>query len=788
MNGWVGLFLPLVLAMAALAGLLALAARRLGCGRREARRALLCGALATAAALAPYLAGARFLPPTGRLGASPPGAPASASAVDPYDDQLNDAILQFLPWEIEIRRALAAGHLPFWSERLDGGSSPWANPQAQALSPFALLARAAPLPHFLLVVLALRLLAAFSGTALLARRLGVGKHLALAAAASYALGGALVGFAVFPHGGPAALAPWSTLALVHLARGGRTGATTAAFLVAATLLAGHPVTAAGALALALVVVAAARRRRALVARSFAPVLLALALGTLLAAPQLAPFARQFAESVKPGEVDARAVLAPGDAPIFSPAAGAVAAAALNWQARLAPAPPATTSRAWLPAVSIYGGLWLVPFAALALLLPGARRLARPLVAFALVVLAGALGFAPLVAAKRALPLVATLQLPRLVPAALLALALAAGLAARHARRAPRLGPALLFASAATSLALAPRGFVAATWLELALALFVLQRRPRLGRAVVALVVALDLVSFDAVVLPRGDPGQLYAPSPLVERLVALAAAPGGPWRATGAAYLVYPSTLPAYGLAEPRPNDPPLVPRGQALALEATLGFVPVSRAYFSPLTHPEHPFLDFLAVRALLAPDSLPVPQRMRRVDSGEWPGLAIWENPAALPLAFLPRTIARVPRGDLPAWLASLDDPRRVAVGDAKDPLIESLATSNGASSSGVGTERLGTNGYRLTVLGLGTRLVATSLPALPGWSATADGRALERVTIDAGYLGIVVPAGSGVVELAFLPAGVAAGTAAAALASTVLAWRWLRRRYAGLGRRRG
>jgi hypothetical protein len=754
MTGWIGLWLPLVLAMAALAGILALAARRLGCPRREVRRALLLGALAAAAALAPYLAGARFLPPTGKLGASLPGAPTSPLAVDPYDDQLNDAILQFLPWEIEIRRALAAGHLPFWSERLDGGSSPWANPQAQALSPFALLARAAPLPHFLLVVLALRLLAAFSGTALLARRLGTGRHLALAVAASYALGGALVGFAVFPHGGPAALAPWLTLALLHLARGGRTGAATAALLAAATLLAGHPVTAAGAIAFALVVVAAARRRRAPSGRSFAPVLLALVLGTLLAAPQLAPFVRQFAASVKPGEVDAREGLPRRDTPLVSPAAGAVVAAALNPQARLAPAPPANEARAWLPAVSIYGGLWLVPFAVLALFPPGARRLARPLVAFALVVLAGALGFAPLVAAKRALPLVATLQLPRLAPAALLALA--------------------------------PRGLVAATWLELALACLLLLRRPRLGRALVALVVALDLVTFDAVALPRGEPGQLYPPSPLVERLAALAAAPGGPWRATGAAYLAYPSTLPAYGLAEPRPNDPPLVPRGQALALESTLGFAPVSRAYFSPLAHPEHPFLDFLAVRALLAPDSLPVPARMRRVDAGEWPGLAIWENPAALPLAFLPRRIERVPRGDLPAWLAALEDPRRVAVGYAEDPLLESLATTGGESSPGVGAERLGTNGYRLTVLGLGTRLVATSLPALPGWSAAADGRALERLKIDAGYLGIVVPEGSGVVELAFVPAGTAAGATAAALASTVLAWGWLRRRYAGLRRR--
>ena len=45
----------------------------------------------------------------------------------------NDIPLQLLPWEFEVRRAYGSGRLPLWSDLLDGGSSPWVNPQALKL-------------------------------------------------------------------------------------------------------------------------------------------------------------------------------------------------------------------------------------------------------------------------------------------------------------------------------------------------------------------------------------------------------------------------------------------------------------------------------------------------------------------------------------------------------------------------------------------------------------------------------------------------------------------------------
>src|SRR5262249_57606388 len=121
------------------------------------------------------------------LGPHAGGAPG----IDPpaRHDLLNDSISQFLPWELEIRHALAARRLPFWSDLLEGGSSPWANPQAGVLSPLQIPARFLPIQHHLLGALALKILVAFQGTWLLARRVGRRPLFSLLAGAGFALGG-----------------------------------------------------------------------------------------------------------------------------------------------------------------------------------------------------------------------------------------------------------------------------------------------------------------------------------------------------------------------------------------------------------------------------------------------------------------------------------------------------------------------------------------------------------------------------------------------------------------------
>ena len=64
------------------------------------------------------------------------------------------------------------GSLPLWSDSLEGGSSPWVNPQSGALSPIAFLARPLPIQHHLAAAHALKMTIALEGAWLLASALG----------------------------------------------------------------------------------------------------------------------------------------------------------------------------------------------------------------------------------------------------------------------------------------------------------------------------------------------------------------------------------------------------------------------------------------------------------------------------------------------------------------------------------------------------------------------------------------------------------------------------------------
>src|SRR5206468_3112728 len=74
-------------------------------------------------------------------------------------------------------------------------------------------------------------------------------------------------------------------------------------------------------------------------------------------------------------------------------------------------------------------------------------------------------------------------------------------------------------------------------------------------ALVGAALLLDLVPWSRDLLPAGHPGLFYPRTPFVEDVARLAAGGSGGHRAVGALLLVYPSLLPFYGLADPRPHD-----------------------------------------------------------------------------------------------------------------------------------------------------------------------------------------------------------------------------------------
>lgn len=779
--------------------------------------------------LAPWLLSGDLLAPTGTFDGVLPGLHAASARLTHL--VLSDATYQFLPWEIEVRHALRHLRLPLWSDRLDGGSSPWVNPQAAVLSPIAMLARLAPIQHFLLITLALKILVACEGTWLLARRLGRSRLAARLAAGSFSLGGGILAWALFPHSAAAAWTPWLTLGAIAACRrpSARVVATTA-LLVAAILLAGHPETALAGGLFAAVCGLGLRRHggagradrrggfhRADWRRGLHPGLAA-ALGAALcggglAAPTMVPFLYAV-----PGSQRARDMLAAGPpaqhhVEVLRPASWFLPASAAFLRAPVSPlayglpyGPRFDGPYDWVDGLSGYAGLAAFAGALVAACAVRDRRL-RPFLAFAAGSLLVVSGFFPFAAAIRAVPALWVPAWPRLLPVGCLGIAVAAafgwdsmlapaGARRRHwpstvpapapapppqpahlAARRPQPGATafhlgLLAAAAAVSLAVDHSAAPLVLWALLAGVPLAARRSATVAALLLASAASLDLVSWSLRLLPHGEPSVFYPPNPLVATLRRETG--GGAFRVAGMDRLAYPSLLPVYGLAELRPNDP-LAPREQLAVLRLAFGFAPTAANYYASFARVDHPLLSFLNVRAVVGSDCLPPPRGLTPIAEPGGLPFVVFRNDRALPRWFVPSAVDVIAPRRLAAWLSALRDPGRVAVYGTQ--------LGGGAAPGGAGVPRAarllaGEAGHLvLAVPGEGRRLLATSLPSPAGWRPTAGARELPKLTVDGAFLGVVCPPGVTRLALDYVPPGLGTGVGMCAAALAVLAgllWR--------------
>ena len=755
-------------------GLVWLLAR--GLGARLERSAVALGLLLPLLLLAPWLGGTRLLVPSDFLQRMIPDAPP-VRAVDRHE-LLNDSVFQFLPWEIEVRHALRDGRLPLWSDLLEGGSSPWVNPQAGVLSPLALLARPFPIQHFLLALLALKLLLAAEGTWLLARAVRVSRAGAALAAAGFALSGGMLAWALFPHTTALAWVPWLTLGVIRLFRTGdpsrlaRTVVTTA-FLTAALLLSGHPETAAvGGLFAAVCGLSLRSRRRSLL-RGLGAATVAAALGFALAAPLIVPFALRLPLSQRAQETLTQTL--PEDVvsawqPLtwFVPGFGRFVLAPTNPRAFGLPYQERFHGPInWVDAESGYAGL--LAFAGSLIALVAARRRAWPFLGFALASLLLAAQFLPVAHLLFTVPALRAPAYARFLLVGCLALSIAGAMGFDHlfSRRlavgSRRWLPVLaLVAAAAISLAQDREVPVILLWVLLLAAALLGVFRPRPGRLVLGLVLLLDLVPWGRGMLPAGQTALFYPPSRLLD--AARRETAGGSWRAVGEDFTLFPSLLPVYGVAEVRPHNP-LAPVPYLRTLKAAFGFAPTMRQYFPPFLGIGHPFLDFLSVRAVVWISPHPVPPRFERIDDGRSFPFRLYRNPRALPRWFVPAEVDVIRPDDLERWIAALDDGRRVAVYEpafGDQPPVDAAQTAVTAIGARPGRITLEVSVER-------PALVATSLGWPEGWRVWKGetGVPLPVTVVNGAFLGFRVPAGTTRVELRFVPPGLVAGWVLAGIA---------------------
>lgn len=750
--------------MAALQAVCWLLAR--GLSRRLEWSAMLGGWIVSLAILSPWLAGNPLLVPNGILAEGVPGAPAIEA--DRRYDLLNDIMYQILPWELEVRHALSDRRLPFWSDTLEGGSSPWANPQASVLSPLQMAARAVPIQHHILATLLLKVLVAFQGTWLLARLVGLSRPASLLAAAGFSLGGGIFSWGLFPVSATAAWVPWIAAGTIRLFRrpGPRVVATTAV-ITAILLLSGHPETAAFGGLLAAVCGLSLRRKAVGFARPFGAAALAAVLGFGLAAPHVLPFLAIVPESQRAADTIAEKL----------PSAEVFFSRPLTWFVPgfggfvVAPAGPHVFGQPyretftgpfnWADSESGYTGL--LAFAGAMIALFGARRRAWPFLGFAIASLLLAAKFLPLAHLLHLIPPLRVPAYSRMLMPGSLALCIAGAFGLDLLLRRRRLGLRRELAvwiglalAVLASLSLKTDHTTLHLWLLLVLGFALARWRPRWGAALLAAALLADLIPWSRGLLPEGEPAFFYPKTEIMD-IIAREAGDSAVYRGAGGHLLLYPNLLSVYDIADFRPHNP-LASAKQLQTLDAAFGFHPTMNRYFAPVENLHHPLLDFLGVRIILGSPAVPPTPALERIDGNRFLPYKLLRNSGALPRWFVPAAVDVIGREDARRWIAGMTDPGRVAV------FREEVGDWQGGGQ-GEAARVIASKPGRVTleITPGGETIVASSYPWSRGWKAWAGDQRLRTVTVNGAFLGVRVPEGASRIELRFLPPGFVIGCVA-------------------------
>ena len=683
-----------------------------------------------------------------------------------------------LPWRQAVRHAVSEGEWPLW------------NPFILCGDPLA--GAAQPAPYYPLNALSLLLPVAFAFTFGASAQLFAGALAAFlylrdlgcreSAALLGAVGWTFSAFAAFwlewPMGAAASLAPLVLFAARRLVlRPGWPGTLLLAGSLVLVVLAGHPETTVHIVGLGAVVgiveAAAAPRRRLLPIAlwTLAAGALALAATAFYLLPVVEVLRQTLQWVLRRNAVNLTAAVPIGEALRRLVASAVPPSLDLP---RNDPAPPL-----FLPLVSAYAGsvLWGPALYGLA---RGPRRRDRlTLGAIGLVCLcAGARmpGIYPLIGR---LPLFSSSLNERLVFGAALATACLAALGVEawllaaergEGRRAAReLALAVILAAGAFGLAAArlvpvarAYGYPApglARWvlwallplapLLLALAIAAARGLPasprRLGWAAAALVALLALQRTGEMgsYYPTVPAGAFY---PRVPPLDALPAPSDEPWRAVGLDFQLVPNQGIYYGMEDARGYQAILHLRFAEL-LRLWAEQIP---SWFLKVGDLHRPYLSLVNVRYALTP---------RRTRLAGWrpvakgPGGRLWENPNALPRAFVPRRVRLGVRPDLEveemsgetdfasrAWIAP-------PAGDPGPPREE-------RNGRGWVVARKRGLGLALTARMKQAGWAVVTETAWTGWRARLDGREVPLGVGDHAFLALAIPEGWHTAELFYRP----------------------------------
>jgi membrane protein YfhO len=702
--------------------------------------------------------------------ATPPWS--SIATPSRYNEDFNDVVTLFAPWQRAVRQAWKEGSLPL-RNRWNGCGTPLAAGLSEAFSPFTFLMFPLPLAAGFTLLTLTKLFLAFCGMWLWLAEMRVSATAATFGAISYAFSLEMTGWLLFPHTSTLCLWPWALLGAEVLrdpARRRRGVALLSAALIVGVL--GHPeIAALGVLFLLLWVIARETRsspeqRRQVIGSVALAGLIAAGLAAFLLVPEALAIAasnraRGAAELWRrlPFSLRPHGPLWKGYLTLFFPSSLGDAVSTRRITS-LSPASFLETGlgyfglAAWAAALSIFrpgGGRRRDEWVLLALMITGAgvalgcwpffelflhlplMRLTPPLRYLSWVSLAGAA-----LAAFEVDRLEADLEKSRARVIPILAVLLALGLACLAVFRS--LAPSyramgdfeIQWKTARQTCELS----VVTSLAVLALAAF---RRPRLLGPLLAVVTYVELVHLGRHLYRFGSPADLFPQTPLIAFLRAQPA----PFRVLGEGSCLFPNTNVFAGVEEIRTHDA-IERRDYVDYLNRVAGY-PASD-YFKFIQDVNAAGLDRLNVRYLVSsPDRAPPSPKWKLAYSGR--DGRVYENTAVWPRIFVPSA-----RGESP-------DASRLAVRGYQ--------------------EKTNSVAFVARVSGPNPVLAHTSFVSDGGWRARVQpGDALPVGQADGPFLSITIPPGEHWITLDYRPPGMLPGLVISVIVALALSGSLLRR----------
>lgn len=273
---------------------------------------------------------------------------------------------------------------------------------------------------------------------------------------------------------------------------------------------------------------------------------------------------------------------------------------------------------------------------------------------------------------------------------------------------------------------------------------------------VLLVFVADRAAETGPICPTFAPRAFYPPLRVLDGVAREA-----PERFAGAGFLFTPNMAALYGLEDARHYE--------ALTLAPLRDTYPLwcvdQPMWHNRVDDATRPFLAFLNVRYVLTPASVSVPAGWKSLGEGD--EVRLLENPGALPRAFVPRRLRY--EADLARQVEAL-----ASIADFAEEGVLGARGPTGLSENGRADVLIAAYSGQemsLRVMAREEAIVATSIPAWPGWKLALGGRRTPLLSYNHAFLAFRVPAGEHEARLYYLPDGFLYG-AAISLATLVLA----------------